>query len=109
MTDKMSTRENKFLTTGEDLEKLLARCKTCYNITNNGNYVLFHTKLPNIIIPQKKKIALIINTKDETESEGLGHWFTLVIYKNSKLFLCDGLGQVRNEPNIIKNINLKEL
>ena len=102
----MSTRGDRFLTTGGDIEKLLTRCKKCYSITNNGKYVIFHTELPNLIIPNRKKVALIVNT---TRQNQIGHWFLLIIFKNSRnsqLFLCDGLGRVEKEPRVMKNIEL---
>ena len=98
-----STREKRFLTTGGDIENLLTRCKKCYSITNNGEYVIFHQKLPTLIIPIKNKVALIVNT---TKENRVGHWFILVIFKNAKLSLCDGLGQVKKEPLIMKNIEI---
>ena len=100
----MSEEENRFLTTGEDIRRLLSRCKTCFSITNNGNYVIFHTKLSELIIPKRNKISLIINSE---ENENIvGHWFSLIIYNNKRIFLCDGLDQVRKEPHVLKNIKL---
>ena len=99
----MSNREEKFLTTGRDLQKLLARCQTCNKLTNYGNYILFHSKLTHLIIPRKNKIVLIVNSKAEGETEGISHWFSLCKFKNL-LYICDGLGIVRNNVQIMKSI-----
>ena len=107
----MDKNETQYLTTGEDIRKLLSKCDTCYSITNNGNYVIFHTKLPQIILPfNKVKIGLIVNTA--STEKVLGHWFTLNLYlssglnKNRYCYCCDGLNQVRKEPHVLKNIKI---
>ena len=102
---KMSNREKKFLTTGRDLQQLLARCQTCNKLTNYGNYILFHSRLTDLIIPRKNKIVLIINSKAEGETEGISHWFCLCKFPSSNfLFICDGLGIVKNNLLIMKSI-----
>ena len=101
----MSEQENQFLTTGEDIRKLLTRCKKCYSITNNGNYVIFHTKLLELIIPKKKKIGIIVNS--QADERLVGHWFTICVYQERgerHCYLADGLDQIRKEPEILKNI-----
>ena len=94
------------LTTGEDIRKLLAKCPTCYSITNNGNYVIFHSKLPQLIITDNRpKIALIVNTA--TSHRVIGHWFSLIFFSSGrKLFLCDGLDQARKDSQVLKNIKI---
>ena len=47
--------EKRYLTTGNDIQNALSRCKQCYSMTNQGKYVLFHTQLPHITIAKKKK------------------------------------------------------
>ena len=103
-----STNKKKYLTTGEDIKDLLTRCKKCHSITDGGKNIVFHTELSNLNIAMKNKVAVIVNT---TNGEQVGHWFLLACFRNlkttnAKCFLVDTLGQVKKEPNIMKNVEL---
>ena len=99
-------KEKRYLTTGSDIQNALSRCKQCYTMTNDGNYVLFHTELPNITISRKKKkLAFIINTEENSNS--LGHWFALLTYSGKVAVLADSLCIVEKEkPRVMENIKL---
>ena len=103
-----STNKERYLTTGEDIKNLLARCKKCNSITDGGKNIVFHAELPNLNIAMKNKVAVIVNTAD---GEQVGHWFLLTCFRNlktanAKCFIVDTLGQVKKEPNIMKNVKL---
>ena len=98
--------EKRYLTTGNDIQNALSRCKQCYSMTNQGKYVLFHTQLPHITIAKKKKkLGFIINT--EENSNFLGHWFTILVYSGKVAVLADSLCMVEKEkPQVMANIQL---
>ena len=81
-----SEREKRYLTSGSDIQNALSNCRQCYNMTNHGDYVVFHTKLPSIIITKQKKLGFIVNSEENPSL--LGHWFTLIIF-GKHLILCD--------------------
>ena len=96
-------REKRYLTTGNDIQNALSNCKLCYKITNQGDYVIFHTKLPSIIIPKnKRKMGFIVNSEENPSV--IGHWFSLIIFGHF-LVLCDSLCIIeKQKPNVMKNI-----
>ena len=91
------------ITTENDVRSILRLCRKCNRLTNNATYILAHSQLPNIALSTRKHQThgLIINS----ESGGrLGHWFTLLIYNNRFLIVCDGLCKAMKESDIVSNI-----
>ena len=91
------------ITTEHDIKSLLELCRRCRMLTNNATHIMTHSQLPNITLSTRKQKThgLIINS----ESAGrLGHWFTLLIYNNQFLIVCDGLCKAMKESDIASNI-----
>ena len=102
---------SKWITSGDFIAKTLKKCKKCFKITDQARMIIPHNKLLSLSLPNIKnfnKFAIIVNS--ETNDSSLGHWFTLVIFRetllnNHFLVLCDGLNKIfSNHPNIMQNI-----
>ena len=111
----MSATNYKDATSKTDLEDILKQCSTCYRSTNDGNFILCHSDLPNILLKNYKKLPtynFIINTLNEsdstTESPIIGHWINVVVLKQTRRFyhalICDSLGDVTSNHAVMQNI-----
>ena len=99
--------EKHFITTKEDLIKILAKNPNCFNSTVNGKLILSYEQLPNIYLKKFKKKTvynLIVNSAAAEEYIKIGHWFNLIVFKNNTVFFLDGLNQVKSQPFITTNI-----
>lgn len=117
----MSTPNYKDATSKTDLEDILQQCSTCYRSTQNGDFILCHSDLPNILLKNYRKLPVfnfIVNTLDENdipnESDGtsgpivVGHWINIIVLRQTGSYhhalICDGLGDVTSNHAVMQNI-----
>lgn len=96
----------RYLTTADDLKKIISSCKRCSLATRNGNNIISNKELAHLKITKKysSPIIFICNTADDFDT--IGHWFTIVINTRNKLaYLCDGLNYVQTRKDVLKNIH----
>ena len=111
----MSAANYKDATSKTDLEDILKQCSICYRSTNDGNFILCHSDLPNILLKNYKKLPtynLIINSLDEsdgiTDMPIVGHWFNIIVLKQAGRFyhalICDSLSSITSNHAVMQNI-----
>ena len=97
--------KTRYLTTGDDLKKILLSCKKCTLATGNGENIISHRELIHLKIAKikKPKNIFICNTADDTVT--IGHWFTIIVNVNNKtMYICDGLDYAITQKHVLKNI-----
>ena len=97
--------KTRYLTTGDDLKKILLSCKKCTLATGNGENIISHRELIHLKIAKikKHKNIFICNTADDTVT--IGHWFTIIVNVNNKtMYICDGLDYAITQKHVLKNI-----
>ena len=99
-----SASEHDNVTSGQDIIDLISNCADCKQITNGGNYVISYIHLPNLVLPKRPKIGIIVNTEHDDSSD-IGHWFLCYIHANHTMILADGLNQVESKkPEVLKAV-----
>ena len=97
--------ESRYITTKSDLTAILSKHPHCLDSTLDGKLIISYDELPNILInklSKRKVYNIIANT--EKSGIGIGHWFNLVIFNNTTLFLIDGLNKIKSQPEITSYI-----
>lgn len=121
-----SSRIFKDATSKTDLCEILSKCVICYQSTENGDFIISHTELPNILLHHKTLekrnfINLIVNTKSSPQKltnthsspqELIGHWFLVTItlvrnhFSHPKAVICDPLNEITKDSAIMANIEM---
>lgn len=81
---------------GEDIKKILQKCKLCYKMISNGKYICSPSDIIFLLLPRSKKIAIILNTHD--------HWLCLLIFNNRICLIVDSICEVQNWPDVMQKI-----
>ena len=101
-----ATSENNFVTSKDDLLRILSKCSKCHHSIQNGELIISYDQLESINLTDfknKKIINIIINSsKNNTE---IGHWANLVIFNKKVLFFLDGLNQIKTNDDIMNSIH----
>ena len=99
-----SSSESNFITSEEDIRRMLKSCAKCTVITNNAALILAHTELPYLHLNKLgyKKYSLIINSV--IGDSKIGHWFTLLVFQNRYAVICDGLNRIIRDKDIMQNL-----
>lgn len=117
----MSTTNYKDATSKTDLEDILQNCSKCYRSTQNGEFILCHSDLPNILLKNYSALPVfnfVINTLDENDTPNesddtsrpilVGHWFNIIVLRQAGRFyhalVCDGLGDITSNDVVMQNI-----
>ena len=98
----MDYSDKKFITTGDDLQNFIKKCKLCSKTMIN---ILYHESLTTLKVKhlRRKKLAIIINSEQFIQ----GHWIILLIPSNPRNYAIyfDSQNQLKySNPNIYKNI-----
>ena len=93
-----------YITSGDDLRRIIAKCSKCNDATRNGELIIPFDELRHISLlhhEKNKNICIIANTQSKNTIPGtVGHWFSISIYKNRSAVVCDGLDKIKYESNI---------
>ena len=99
---------NSDVTSTRDLRRILSNCNECQKITLNGRLIIPHSQLPNLdlkLLNRRNKYCVTTNTK--LQGEGIGHWFSIFINKNTnQAFLLNGLTSMNLGRKVKANIRV---
>ena len=93
----------KYVTTSDDLKRIIANCPICYKITMNAALILPIHQLPKILLPKTKqtKFFLIVHIA----SNRIGHWIALSVYLNdSQCIVIDPANEYKKTNEIVNYI-----
>ena len=99
---------NSDVTSTRDLQRILSNCNECQKITLNSRLVIPHSQLPKLqlkLFNRRNKYCITTNTK--LQGEGIGHWFSIFINKNTnQAFLLNGLTSMNLGRKVKANIRI---
>ena len=64
----------RFVTSTEDLRKILSKCPSCYNLTLNGSLILSVDSLEGLKLPTSKQSRFFLYVNILTAEKTVGHW-----------------------------------
>ena len=67
----------RFVTSTEDLCKILSKCRSCYNLTLDGSLILSIQSLENLKLPASKQSRFFLFVNILTGEKKIGHWIGL--------------------------------
>lgn len=99
---------NSDVTSTKDLQNILSNCNECQKITLNGKLIIPHSQLPKLNLKQfNKRNKYCITTNTKLQGEGIGHWFSIIVSKNTnQAFLLNGLTSVNLDRNVKTNVKV---
>lgn len=110
-TQHKKMEDNKFaharyLTTNEDLKRILQQCETCYKVTQKAELIILSHQLPQVRIGATKLTKLAFFIHEQTPNQNVGHWILLCIQlsRDRRCLVIDPLvNSNRNTMNHIKS------
>ena len=104
-----SYNNRNWITTREELEKVLTKCSECYSLTFRGNFIISFDELQSIkLSSDQEKRCIVINTVKSDGNEKVGHWILLYINMHCRqAILIDSLDNVyKTRPRVMTAIKL---